>query len=57
MAGVAPRNSPNSLFSGLPGPEIPRSLYRGTGIRGSRFGGLPLVAPFRVHRFGGACAC
>ena len=29
MAGVNPRNSPKSPFSGLPGPEIPRSPFRG----------------------------
>ena len=36
MAGVNPRNSPKFPFSGLPGPEIPRSPFRGAGFRGYR---------------------
>jgi len=39
MADLTPRNSPFSPFSGVPGPEIPRSPYRGTGIRGRTFRG------------------
>jgi hypothetical protein len=50
MADVTPRNSPNSPFSGIPGPEIPRSPYRGTGIRGSRFGnGALVLQPLKTY--------
>ncbi len=35
MADLTPRNSPNSPFSGIPGPEIPRAPYKGPGRRGS----------------------
>ena len=44
MAGVNPRNSPKSPFSGLPGPEIPRSPFRGGGIRGNDSGGGAMTA-------------
>ena len=57
MAGVTPRNSPFSLFSGIPGPEIPRSPFRGTDFRGNSFGGVPLVAAAKVHPLGGGVAC
>lgn len=34
MAVVTSRISPNSPFSVVPRPEIPRSPYRGAGVRG-----------------------
>lgn len=46
MAGLTPRNSPESPFSGKSRPEIPRSPYRGAGKRGEAGAiGCPLNTP------------
>jgi hypothetical protein len=39
MANLVPRNSPFSLFSVIPRPEIPRPPFRGEGFRGKYPGG------------------
>ena len=39
MAGMTPRNSPFSPFSGNAGPEIPRATYKGRGKNGESFRG------------------
>jgi hypothetical protein len=58
MAGVTPRNSPNSLFSGIPGPEIPRSPFRGRFFGGKipgADGSFFLEQPLALVRWGPAC--
>ena len=43
MASLTPRNSPFSLFSGNPRPEIPRPPFKGGGFRGTFSGGEVLA--------------